>query len=301
MYDLIIIGSGPAGISAGIYSAIYKLNALIIGEKSGGYAADAYKIINYPGMSEISGLELMQKFAKHLQKFNVPTKTEVVNKISKLKNGFKIITDKLSYQSKTVILATGSERRRLHIPGENELTGKGVAYCATCDAFFFKDKITAVIGGADSALTSALHLAETAKKVYLIYRKENPTALPAWIEKVKNNPKIELIAKTNIKKIIGENKVEAIELDKSYQNKNILPLDGVFIEIGSVPLTNIVGSLGVNIDNEGFVKVKENQETNISGFFAAGDVTTGSNKLEQIITASAEGAVAANSVFKNIK
>jgi thioredoxin reductase (NADPH) len=301
MYDVIIIGSGPAGICAGIYSAIYKLNALVIGEKPGGYATDAFQIKNYPGIPDVKGLDLMAKFETHINKLGVKPKTESVERITKDKKSFEVTTDKNKYQSKSIIIATGTERRKLNIPGEKELMGKGVAFCATCDAFFFKDKITAVIGGSDSALTSALQLAEYAKKVYIIFRKDTPTAIPTWIEKVKSNPKIVLVPKANLTKIIGKEKVEQIVLDNKFNNSDTLQVDGVFIEIGTTPLVELLSHLKVELDDKNFIKVNHAQATNIDGVFAAGDATTGSNKFQQIITAASEGAIAANSTFKYIK
>jgi len=301
MHDLVIIGSGPAGMTAGIYSAIYKLDTLVIGEKPGGYASDAYKILNYPGLPDIGGTDLMQKFRAHLDNFKIKQINDLVTSILLKNNDFEITTKKNKYFSKTIILASGSERKKLHIPGEIEFTGKGVAYCATCDAFFFKDKITAVIGGSDTAITSALQLTDYAKKVYIIFRKDKLSAMPEWIEKASNNKKITFISNTNVKSINGGNSVESIELDKEYDSSKTLKIDGVFIEIGSAPLVTLVKNIGIKVNDKGFVIVEKNQGTNIKGFFAAGDVTTGSNGFEQIITASAEGAIAANSAFKYIQ
>lgn len=301
MYDLIIIGLGPAGLTAGIYAARYKINTLLVGEKPGGQATDAYIIENYPGIPDIPGVELLARFKKHLEKFKLPIKQEIVKGIKKINSAFEVVTEKNKYQTKTVIFASGTERRKLQIPGEKELLGKGVGFCATCDAFFFREKTTAVVGGADSAVTAALQLAEVGKKVYLVFRTDKLTAIPAWVERVKENPKIELIPKSNVLKIKGENKVESIELDKPHQDKKELKVDGVFIEIGAEPISNLIKPLGVKTDQKGYIKVNEAQETNIAGLFAAGDATTGSNKLQQIVTAAAEGAIAASSVFKYLK
>jgi len=301
MYDLIIIGSGPAGMTAAIYAAVYKLRTLLVGEKPGGYAADAYKILNYPGTPDTSGMELMDRFRNHVKKMQIPIELDEVVNIYKNIDNFEVSTKNNKFSSRTIIVATGSERRKLNIPGEGQLSGKGVAYCATCDAFMFKNKITAVIGGADSALTAALQLAEIAQKVYLIYRRDKMTGLPDWIEKVKNNKKITLVPKTNILKIEGKDKVESIELDHEFAGQKSLEVDGIFIEIGSVPLTTLFKNCKINLDTRGFIDVDKAQKTNVNGLFAAGDVTNGSNQFEQIITASAEGSIAANSVFKYIQ
>ena len=301
MYDLIIIGTGPAGYTAGIYSAVYKLNTLVLGYKPGGYAADAFKILNYPGYPEISGIELMNKFKLHMEKLNVPLKNEHVISINHNKNSFIVITENNKYETKSIILASGSERRSLHIPGEKEFIGKGVAFCATCDAIFFKNKTTAVIGGSDSALTAAIQLSEICKHVYLIFRKDNPTGLPKWIEQINKTKNVSIIPKTNVTKIIGHEHVEKIGLDKPFNESSELKVDGVFIEIGAAPLTSLLKNLNVKIDRKGFIEVNNAEETSIKGIFASGDVTNGSNNFEQIVTAASEGAIAANSVFKYIQ
>lgn len=301
IFDLIIIGTGPAGMTAGIYSAIYKIDSILIGKKIGGYATDAFKVMNFPGYPNINGVELINKIKQQIDNLGVPIKNETITKIEKQDEHFIVTTDKGSIKAKSIIIATGSDRRKLKIPGEEEFLGRGVAYCATCDAIFFKDKIVAIIGGSDAALSSALYLADVANKVYLIYRKDQPTALPLWIEKVKNNNKIVMIANTNVTKIIGESFVKKIELDAPYKNNKMIETDGVFIEIGTIPLTNLVKNLNVKTDEKGFIVVDHTQSTNVKGIFAAGDVTTNSNKFQQIITACAEGAISANSVFKYLK
>ncbi|OGD67827.1 hypothetical protein A3F08_01540 [Candidatus Berkelbacteria bacterium RIFCSPHIGHO2_12_FULL_36_9] len=301
MYDLIIIGLGPAGITAGIYAARYKINVLVLGAKPGGYIPEASKIDNYPGFPLIPGLELSNKFNQHLKNFHIPTKQELVEKISKLKNGFLVTTDKSNYEAKAIIVAAGTTRRRLQIPGEKEFMGKGVSFCATCDGFFFKDKTVAVIGGGDSAVTSAIELSHFAKKIYLIFRKESLRALPKLIEELKLNPKIELIPSTNVTKISGSKMAEKITLDKEYNNAKDLAVNGIFIEIGSIPLTDLLKSISAKIDKNGYIEVDKTQQTNVNGVFAAGDSTTGSNGFQQIVTACAEGAIAANSVFKYLR
>lgn len=301
MYDLIIVGSGPAGLAAGIYAARFKINTLIIGFKPGGSAADASKIDNYPGLPGLAGSEIMDKFRKHLDIFKIPIKMETAQKITKSKIGFQVITDKNSYKAKSIIIAAGTERKRLSIPGEQEFMGKGVAFCATCDAFFFKNKAVVVVGGGDAAATSAIQLTEFAKIVYLILRGEKLSAAPINIDRVNKNKKIVLIPNNNINKINGTNFVESIVLDKVFDDSNELKTDGVFIEIGTTPLTDLIKELKVEKDDRGYIKVDKTQETNIKGVFAAGDCTTGSNKFQQIITASAEGAIASSCVYRYLR
>ena len=300
IYDTIIVGMGPAAYTASIYVSRYKLKNLIIGKEPGGQINEAHMIENYPGFASISGAELMVKFKEHTEKFKPDFVFSEVRGIMKQKNGiFKIVDEnKKSYIGKTVILATGMTYRKLQIPGENDFIGKGVSYCFVCDGLFFKDKEVAIIGGGDSAAMGASYLADIGKKVYLIFRKDSLTAEPFWEEKVKSNPKIELIPNTNIEEIKGANSVQEIILDNPYKKKKALPVQGVFIEIGSLPSLALAKELGIQVDEKGYIKVKDNQETNISGVFAAGDVTAASNKYRQVVVAAAEGAIAAGAVFK---
>lgn len=309
MYDLIIIGAGPAGMAASIYASRYKLNHLVIANQIGGMAVDAHEIRNYPGFKSISGKKLMEAFGSHVQNLGAEIRNEKVVEIKKElisagKYFFEITTStNRKYRAKALILALGTKQRKLNIEGEDKFIGRGISYCAVCDAPFFKDKIVGVVGGSDSAATAALLLAEYAQKVFLIYRKEkiNLRCQPVLIDELEKNPKIEMIFKTNIIKIKGENKVEAIEIDTPYENKNELKLDGLFIEIGSMPLVNLAQGIGVNLDEENYIQVDENFKTNVDGVFAAGDVTAGSAKFRQIITAASEGAIAAASVYEYLR
>ena len=229
-----------------------------------------------------------------------------MGKIEKKGKGFEIQTQAgEKYEAKTLIVATGSERRRLDISGEKDYLGKGVSYCTTCDAPFFKDKTVALIGGSDAAVSGAVHTAEYAKKVYIIYRRDKLRAEPFWLEKwqaIEKEGKGETIYNTNITEILGDaNKITGVKLDKPYQGKDVLSLDGVFIEIGGVPGTSLVKPLGVNLTETGYVQVNEKMETNVAGLFCAGDMTDKSIVLVQAITAMAQGAIAAASAYKYLK
>lgn len=300
MYDTIIIGSGPAGYSASIYASRYKLKNLIIGKEPGGQIGEAHLVENYPGIPSITGNDLIKKFKEHAEKFKPDIIQGGIKRIIKEKNNIFTLIDENNkkYSGKTVILATGMTYRKLKIPGEENYIGKGVSFCFTCDGPFFKNKTVAVVGGGDSAAMAASYLAELCKEVYLIFRKDKLTAEPAWQGKIKKNPKIKLIPTTNIKKIKGEQTVKEIELDNPYKNKKTLTIDGIFIEIGSVPSLALAKKLGVKTDKQGYVKVNADQSTNIEGVFAAGDVTNASNKFRQVIVASSEGAIAAASAYK---
>jgi thioredoxin reductase (NADPH) len=293
IYDLIIVGAGPAGLTAAVYAARYKLDVLIIGTINGGMAGEASEICNFPSYERISGFELMNKMIKQVKVLGIEITSEKVLEIKKSKN-FEVITNKEKYLSKKIILATGSEKRALGIEREKEFTGKGISYCATCDAVFYKNKIVGVIGGGNAALTAALLLSKFAKKVYIIYGRDKFfKAEPIWIEEIKKNERIQPIFNSTLTKLIGEKKLEGVEVNR----KEILELDGIFIETGSDPRINIAKQLGIKLE-ENEIAVDKNQRTSLKGVFAAGDVTN--NPLKQIVTACAEGAIAAKSAYDEI-
>ncbi len=301
IYDLVIVGAGPAGMSAGIYAGRFRVKALVLSKDFGGTCNTAHLVENYPGYRSIGGMDLMMKFKEHLEDYKdqVGIKQEKVQGAIKKGNNFVLVTDKGEYETKSVLLSSGTQRKKLNIAGEKEFLGKGVSYCATCDAAFFKEKIVAVVGGSNSAVTAALLLAEHGRQVYLIYRKsEYDKAEPVWIERMRENKKIIEILNTNVLKIKGEGVVKSIELDKLYKDKNELNVDGVFIEIGSYPAMGLATNLGVKLDENDLIMVNEKGETNIEGVYAAGDVTNGFGNLKQIITAAASGAVTASEVYK---
>ena len=293
-YDLIIIGAGPAGLTAAIYAARYKANVAVIGKLPGGLVSESSDICNFPTYLRIKGLELAQKMVKHVQELKVEIFGEEVLKIKKEASKFKIKTNKEEYLAKKIIFATGTERRQLGLEREKELIGKGISYCATCDAAFYKDRVVGIVGGGDAALTSALLLAKFAKKVYIIYRKDKFfRGDKLWIDEINKDKKIEPVFNAQITKLIGEKELEAVEINGKKQIK----VDGLFIEIGGVPNIELAQEVGVKTDgNE--IEVNKEGETNVHGFFAAGDVTN--NSLKQIITACGEGAVASNSAYEEL-
>ena len=254
-YDLIIIGAGPAGLSASIYASRYKLNHLLLGATIGGQVSEIRQLENWPGDISVSGFDLLSRFVEHCKSLGVAPQNESVVTIRKNDDGlFEVVTGKDTHKTHAIIMAMGTEYRKMNIPGEKELTGKGVSYCATCDAMFFRDKVVSVIGGGNSAVTAALGLADFASKVYLIYRGDRLPAEPIWLEKLANNPKIEAIKNTNIIEIKGEQKVEKVILDKAYNDKTYLETDGVFVEIGSDPGVELARQLGVEIDEQGYIR-----------------------------------------------
>ncbi len=297
MKDLIIIGTGPAGLSAAIYAARYKMNTLTIGKLHGGTITEAHLVENYPGVGEITGTELGQKMMVQAKDLGAEVAADSVQKITKGNKRFIIHTENNKYETKRVLLAMGAERTKLHIKGEDEFLGKGVAYCATCDGPFFKGKIVAIVGGANAAVTAAVYMADIAKKVYLIYRGDKLKAEPAWMEQLNKKKNIEIIYKANVREVAGSSKVESVKLD----NGKSIELDGIFIEIGSTPNKALINDLDLKTDEKGYIKVDSEMKTSAKGVWAAGDITTGNFKFRQVVTAVAEGALAAYSVYLDTK
>ncbi len=294
-YDLIIIGAGPAGMSAAIYAGRYLLKTLVLGEITGGLAAQAHEICNFLTQKKIKGYEFAKMISEHVNDLGVKVKSETVIKLTKHENFFEVETNNTKYAAKKIIIATGTKHRHLNLKEEKGFLGKGVSYCATCDSAFFKDKVTAVVGGSDAALTSALLLAQYSTKVYIIYRKNQFfRAEPTWVKLVEENEKIQPIFNANIAELIGDNFLKQVKLDTGM----ILDINGLFIEIGSDPRTELVEDLDVELDGA-YIKVDKYQKTNIPGVFAAGDVCN--NPLKQIITSAGHGAVAAFTAFEEIK
>jgi len=301
-YDLIIIGAGPAGLSASIYASRYKLNHLVLGVSPGGQMGEIYEIENYPGFPSISGRELIEKFLEHSKKFGAEIRNESVVKIKKNETGlFEVETSFGIYQAQALIMAMGAVYRKMNIPGEKEYTGKGVSYCATCDAIFFKGKTVSVVGGGNSTVVVALELADFAKKVYLIHRGEKMSAEPAWLEKLNNLKNLEILKDNEVLEIKGKEKVEKIILTKPFNDKVSLSVDGVFIEVGTDPGVELAKKIGVETDEQNYIKVNADMSTNIAGIFGAGDITNGSNKFRQVLSACAEGALAAVGTYKMLK
>lgn len=307
LYDVLVIGAGPAGLTASIYTSRYKLSNLVIGKLLGGTITWAHKVENFPGFTAISGAELGQKMGDQVKNLGVEIIGEEIGRVEMVQKGegrfFKVFTESAKeFQARVLIIATGTERRKLGVPGEKESVGRGVSYCTTCDAPFFKDRVVALIGGANAACSGASHLAEYAKEIYLIYRKEELRAEPIWIEEVKNNPKIKVIYNTNVTEIVTNGqRVTGIKLDKPLGGKEILEVEGVFVEIGGIPASNFLIPMGVELGKDGYIKVSEKMETNIPGVFAAGDVTTHGLLMSQAIISSADGAIAAGYAYKYLK
>ncbi len=303
IWDLLIVGAGPAGFSASIYSLRYGLDTLIIGEDVGGLMTENPVIENFPGFGEVDGEDLALDFKKHnksLGGYLVEKRVKTINKSNDL---FIVSTvDGEKYKSKTLIYSAGTKRRKLNVPGEEELFGKGVTYCATCDAPFTKDKIVAVIGGGDSGFISSIQVSEYAKKVYLIHRRDEFRARKSLIKKAEEKG-VNFIKCAETIRFNGENNLESIDYkDINTDEEKSLEISHVFIEIGHIPTTSLLKeNFNIKVDDSGYIMVNEDMSTNIEGLYAAGDCTNGSNKMAQIITASSEGAIASESVYKLLK
>ena len=296
-YDLIIIGAGPAGLTAGLYAVRSGLKVGILSQDIGGTVNSILMLENWPGFKG-SGPELIKQIHEQLKTYEIEFIIADIKDIKKEGNDFIIKTKNKELRGKALILATGTKRRELNIPGEKELKGKGVSYCVTCDGFFFKNKIVGVIGGSDCAAISALALSDIATKVYVIYRGEKLRCEDINSKKLEKKENIQMIYNAIPKKIEGKNKVEGLIIKETGKAKEV-KLDGVFIEIGSTPLTKFVKNLNLKLDKENYIIVDEEMKTSVSGIFAAGDVTH--HKLKQVIVAAGQGAIAAKSADSFLK
>jgi len=293
VYDVVIVGAGPAGLTAALYASRYKLKTLVIGAEAGGQLNYAYHIENYPGFDKIDGREFIKKIRNQVKKLKVEIVEKDVAGIIKEKNLFKVIGEGncFNYYSKTIILALGTQRKKLNLPQEDKFIGKGISYCATCDGALFKNKTVAIVGGSNSAVMDALLLLRYVKKLYIVYRGKELRAEPLRVEQVKKNKKTEIIYNAEVKSINGKNLVESVGLS----NGRRLKVDGLFIDVGAAPQTFLIKRLNIKLDNQGYILVNKDMETNVSGVYAAGDGI--SKKLRQLVNACGDGAIAAFSAY----
>jgi len=294
IYDLVIIGAGPAGITAAIYASRKRLDTLVISKDIGGQAALSGDVENYTGYQFISGPELALKFEEHLKKFDITLKEgEAVLELGKAGNLVSVRTDKGVYEAKSAIIASGKRSRELGCPGEKEFKNKGLTYCATCDGPLFSGKDVAVIGGGNSALDAAIQLIKIANKIYLVNIADELTGDTVMQEIVKLSPKITILNGTRVSAVLGDKMVHSIRVN-SADKEELLAVKGVFVEIGLIPNSEFVPGVEKNDLRE--IKVNSYNETNVPGIFAAGDVTDVPEK--QIVIAAGEGSKAALGVFK---
>lgn len=294
-YDLVIVGSGPAGLAAAIYAERARIRTLVIekGMVSGGQVLTTYEVDNYPGLPGVGGYDLGTKFREHADNLGAQFAEDEVLRIEDAGDVKRIVCEHETYEAKTVILATGASHRKLAVPGEEELAGMGVSYCATCDGAFFRKKVTAVIGGGDVALEDAIFLSRMCEKVYLIHRRDEFRGAKSIQEQVFSRENIEVVWDTVVERITGTEKVEALAVKnvKTGEEREI-SVSGVFVAVGITPASQAFEGL-VEMDH-GYIKAGEDCCTSCPGIFAAGDVRT--KPLRQIITAAADGANAVTSV-----
>ncbi len=297
MYDTIIIGAGPAGMTAGIFAARREMKTLIISKDIGGQLIWASEIANYPGFKLISNTDLIYKMQDQARAFGVEIKNDEVKRITKsIDNSFILKTEKEEFKTKTIIIALGLSPRRLAIPGEEKFTGKGVSYCANCDAPFYKNKIVAVIGGGNSALDAAELLSKIASKVYLIHRRQEFRGFEALVDEIKERENIELILDSIPEEILGNSNVKKIKVSNVKSNKiKEIDINGVFIEIGRIASTDLVADL-VKRDEYNQIIVDEKCKTSLEGIFAAGDVTQ--TAFKQIAIACGQASTAALAAYE---
>lgn len=303
-YDFISLGLGSAGMAGAIYAKRFGLKTMMLGLETGGLLNEANKVENYPGFVSIPGIDLMFKFREHVESLDIPIVEDSIKALEKLddrdgKPLYKIITEnKGEFLTHSILYALGSTRRKLGIPGEKEFTGKGVAYCATCDAPFFKDRIVGVVGGSDAAAQAALLLSQYAKQVYMIYRKDRIRAEPIHVRNIEKSENISIITNTNVVEVKGDKLLEKAVFDKEHDGSKEFTLGGLFIEIGADPNVRLAEPLGVEL-NKGHIKIARNSSTNLPGFYAAGDVADGI--MKQAITAASEACIAAQSAFELLR
>ena len=290
---VLVLGSGPAGLSAALYAARAELAPIVLtGIQLGGQAALTYTIENYPGFPEgLGGAQLGELFQKQAEHFGAKVEFDTANEIDLTERPFKVKTDNGSYNADTIIISTGADPNHLNVPGESELTGRGVSYCATCDGWFFKDKKVVVVGGGDSALEEGLFITRYASSVTIIHRRDEFRASPLLQSRAKEHPKVNFIWNTVITEVLGSEKVEAVRMKNlKTGEENILETDGVFIFIGHTPNTGMFkGQL--EMDSHGYLKIDDKMQTTKPGVFAAGEAAD--PNFRQVVTSAGMGAAAA--------
>ena len=297
MVDVVIIGSGMAGLSAALYAARYELSTVVIGAELGGATSTAWTIENYPGFTAIDGYDLIIKVKEQVEALGIKILSDRVVAITKTAGGFRLTGESgTAVEAKTVIFAHGAARRKLKLPKEDDFAqGRGVHYCTTCDGPLYKGKTIAIVGGGDASIKGANMAIQFVEKLYLIVKSDQLNAEPINYERLKPHfgEKVELMLKTEVEALLGDDRLSGVRLKDGRE----LKLDGLFVEIGAVPEMALVTSLGVKLDQAGYVAVNNAMETNVPGVCAAGDATNFFGHFKQDVTAAAMGAVAATSAF----
>ena len=296
MYDIIIIGAGPAGLTAALYALRANKKIVIFEAKTfGGQIINASKIVNYPGIEQVSGFDFATTLYNQVKNLGAEIKYETVLRVEKDKT---VITNKDKYKAKSVIIATGAENRKLNIDGENKFIGKGVSYCATCDGNFFKGLDVAVVGGGNTAIADALYLSDIVNKVYLIHRRDEFRGEPKKVEELKNKKNIELVLNSNVVKINGNDKVESIEVENNDKERTTIEVSGIFIAVGQDPKNAIFNNV-VELNDKGYIISEDGVHTSTEGIYVAGD--TREKVLRQLTTAVSDGSISATVAMKEMK
>ena len=296
MYDIIVVGAGPAGLTAAIYARRANKSVLVFEAKSyGGQIVNAPNVENYPGFKSISGFDLATDMYNQAKDLGAEFKFEMVKKITKEK---EVITNSGTYSAKAIILATGAENRRLNLPEEVDYIGRGVSYCATCDGNFYKGRDVAVVGGGNTALEDALYLSGICNKVYLIHRRESFRGEDKYVEQIRLNDNIELILNSNVVDLVGEDNLTSIVVKNNDGSERTLDVSGLFIAVGQQPKNELFADV-VELDEKGYIKAHDEVYTNVSGIYVAGD--TRDKELKQLTTAVSDGSVAATIAMKEMK
>ncbi|MBI3027411.1 FAD-dependent oxidoreductase [Candidatus Woesearchaeota archaeon] len=296
MYDTIIIGAGCAGLAAAMYAGRLNMKTLLIGDNIGGTITLTDVVENYPGFIKLTGQELADNLRNHAEAYNIEKSEAKVTKIKREHNCFIVETNESkTHQSRTIIFATGTEWRKLNVPGEKEFANKGVHYCALCDGAVYQNRIVAVVGGGDSSVKEALLLSQFASKVYILVRREKLRGEPINNQRADNNKKIQVITNINLKQIKGDKVVKSVQLDRELNGSNELKLDAVFVAIGHNALSQLAKDVDVKVNDKGEIIINRESKTNIPGFFAAGDVCD--TVFKQAITGVAEGVSAVYSAY----
>ena len=303
--DVLLAGQGAAAFAAALYTARYQVHGMIVGDRFGGETAIGGGIENYPGYLEIDGFDLMLKFREQVEKYDVPIVDAAVTAVEDTGDCFlATLSDGSKIRAGAVIFAIGRERRKLNLPHENEWTGKGVSYCSTCDAPLYREKVAAVVGGGSAAVEGAILLGKYTKETYLVYRGDRfRRPEPVIVDLLEKSSNVHVLFETEVTELRGDDVagLKGVKLSRPYEGRDELELDGVFIEIGADPRIEIPQSLGVDLNPEtNEIHVDRNMNTNVDGFFGAGDITDGSGTLKQTITAASQGAVAALAAYQYV-
>lgn len=296
MYDIIIIGAGPSGMSAALYALRANKKVLLLEKECfGGQIINASNIENYPALPNVSGYDFATNLYNQIKSLGVILKYEEVLEVTDKK---EVITRKDTYKGKNIIIATGLKKRKLNLENEDKLLGSGISYCATCDGNFYKNKNVAVVGGGNTALEDALYLSNIASKVYLIHRRDNFRGEKKLISEVKEKNNIKLILNSNITKIIGEDNLNSIEITDNRNNISKLEIDGLFIAIGNIPDNNRFKNI-IDLDENGYIIANANLKTKTDNIYVAGDTRV--KTLRQLVTATSDGAIAVTEITKEME